>query len=118
MVLVALALNLGIISYLLYVRLSAGGAPQRDIGWLLGELWLTFAAAVGMLTGISRLLGPSAGYGTVGEAADIGRRFSLLAPGEKVLAAAGLVLTMGLVVHVMRRLNRMMDAYPPRLPSE
>lgn len=116
LVLVALAVNLVLVSYMLVARLSAGGAPRAVINGLIAELWAGFGIAVAMLLAIARLIGPSGGAGAGGELADIPRRFALLPPGQQVLALVGLIVAIGLVGHVMWRISRLSDAYPPGAP--
>lgn len=116
LLLVVLGVNLVLVSFLLFVRLSAGGAPRPLIGGLIVELWAGFGIAVAMLLAISRLVGPSSGAGAGGELADIPRRFALLPPGQQVLALVGLIVAIGLVGHVMWRISRLSDTYPPGAP--
>ena len=115
-VLAVLVVNLGLVSYLLYMRLGSGGAPRKVMGWLIAELWLTFAVAAAIMLGISRLLGPGGRQGALGELEDVGSRFGALPTQLQVMVVAGVLLAVGLVAYLLKRINRLVEAYPPPPP--
>jgi len=117
LVAILLAVNLGLVTYLLYLRLGGGGAPAGVIRRVVAELWLVFGLATLMLLGVSRLLGTSTARGPGAEAISLAERFRALSGYEQVLAVLGLLVAVLLVVALIRRINRVVDRYAPPPPT-
>jgi len=96
-----IAAILGYISILLYLRLGSQGVAVRRIVRVILELWLTFAAIIGIFALISQRVGPVAGSSMAAQLfAELARVHSLPA-NERTVIYLGLLLTVALFVHFL-----------------
>jgi hypothetical protein len=102
-----LAVNLALLSGLLWVRLRASGqdalAPR-----LIGERWLTFGLAFFLFRSMRQMLGGSdlRAYGMFAELSETGRQFAALGAGSKAWFVGGGLVALGLLIHLVISIGR------------
>jgi hypothetical protein len=108
--LVAVGAALGLVSVMTALRLASSGAGLRPVAYLVAELWLTAAAWVALFWWLSGAMKAPVGEGSLGELSDLPARLAGLQAGGKAAATVGVVICLGLVVHLMAKLSRLMKS--------
>lgn len=106
------AFGLVLVSVMLCIRLSAGGAPRRAITFLLAELWASLVLVATAMISVSSLLGPAATGTAENELLDIVNRWQHLSRSHQILAATGLLLAMALFVQALLTIRKANREYP------
>jgi hypothetical protein len=108
--LVLTAVALLFVSLLLYIRLGSAGVPTGRVAAMLVELWLTFAAIVGLFAMASRTLGAVPRSTVPGEWGAGWAQVRALPPGQQVLLLVLLLAAVGLLGHLFWSMNHLTRA--------
>ena len=110
--LVAVAICLGFITVLVAIRLGAAGQPNRRIALIAAELWVAVALWTWILWRLSVVSGVPDTADGVERVRGIAARLGTLPPEERLLAGAGIIVSIVLVGHLMSSLRRL-GPFPP-----
>jgi hypothetical protein len=103
-------ISLCFLSALISFRMRAGGASARQIAGPVIELWVTFGLWIAIFRSLAARIGVSGGEGAVGELGELGHRIWALPSFARGGVAGGTAIAVGLLVHLLWRLSRVMRA--------
>ncbi len=96
------------LSVMIGMRMAAGGAKPPRIVLVIGELWLSLAIWIAVFWMIGVAIGAPAGEGEVGELRNLGSRLASVSGAARMWVAAGVLVSLALVAHLMWCLRRHM----------
>lgn len=105
-------LSVAAVSFMLYIRLRAAGAPKRATLLLVIEMWASFGLAVFMFAALGGLLGGSSAESWEEEAPEVIARFGSLSRQNRVLFGGGLLVSVGLFAHLLVIIRNRIRDYP------
>jgi len=105
------AVNLALVSGLLWIRLRASGR-EATAPRLIAELWLTFGVAFVLFRSMQRMLGMASGAerGLFAGLEETAARFGALGPASKAWFIGGGVVALALLIHLIVAISRACNA--------
>ena len=91
---------------MIIARMVASGAPARRVVLTIVELWLALTLWMLAFRSISAAIGTPVAGSEAGEVRDLASRFASLRDPSRLWVVAGLIVSVGIVVHLMWCLRR------------
>jgi hypothetical protein len=112
--LIVVAAGVCLLSGMIAARLGAAGQPPRRIALVVVELWFAVALWVTIFWSLAPVAVTPGGVAEAGDLRDLASRLASLPGTTRLLAAAGIMVSVVLVAHLMSIMRRVGTGGPGR----